>query len=124
MFGGMFTPLLSHPVNTHKTAPKKSQSNVQNMQLGTIQAMCVRVFVSYHMTKIRERTVVSMKMENKTKRITRPKLPSSPCTTPAWEGRGGKKEEETVSRTHQVGYAEQQKVDENRGVCEGGKLGT
>lgn len=39
--------------------------------------MCVCVCVSYHTTKMRERTVVRITTENRTSTITRPKLPSS-----------------------------------------------
>lgn len=50
------------------------------------------VYVSYHTTKMRERTVVRMTTENKTSRITNPKLPSSSGTTSGWEKRGKKQQ--------------------------------
>lgn len=46
--------------------------------------------VSYHTIKMRERTVVRMTTENKTRRITKPKLPSSSCLGSGWDEEGSR----------------------------------
>ena len=100
----MITPPLPHPENIKRQGKSvcvnarlcKRQISLRQRerkpsQLWLKDVGYVCVCESYHTTKMRERTVVRMTTENKTSRITKPKLPSSSATGSEWEEGGTKK---------------------------------
>lgn len=87
---------------------KEKQRDTDHTVMACGCGICLCVCLSYHTTKMREKMVVRMTTENKTRRITRPKLPSSPCLGSGWEEKRSKGEGR-FSKTSRVGGAEKGK---------------